>query len=132
MANEPELSDLLVEFIIDYLDGLASSQTLQGQNLRLTSNELRVMTKVTQRFRNNEPCNLTYLVETTGISRATVSRILTTLFEYGLIREEPDSEDRRVRQLYLSEAGKTSMDLVARWLELWAERFEQSVTVGKR
>lgn len=124
MAVNPELVDVLVDMIIDYLEFIARSDALRKseQPVRLTSNELRVMNQVYKRFRYNEQCNLSYVVDKTGISRATVSRVLTTLFEYGLIREKVDSNDRRVRHLFPTEVGEASMARVAAWLYPWAEK----------
>ena len=120
MSCKPELSDLLVDMIIDYLEFISDSDTLNEKNLRFTNNELRVMAIVYRRFERKEPCNLSYLIDETRISRATVSRILTTLFEYGLIREESDDDDRRVRILYPTKAGETSMARVSAWFDTWA------------
>jgi DNA-binding MarR family transcriptional regulator len=124
MAAKPELTEVLVDMIVDYLDFIASSETLRKneQAGRLTSNELRVMNHVYLQFRRQEQCNLSYLVEKTGISRATVSRILTSLFEYGLVREEADGNDRRVRYLYPTEVGEQSMARVSAWLQSWVEK----------
>ncbi len=126
MAVKPELVDVLVDMIVDYLEFIASSDALRKneQIVRLTINELRVMNLVYQRFRHNEQCNLSYVIDKTGISRATASRVLTTLFEYGLIREEADGDDRRVRHLFPTEVGKVSMTNVTAWLHSWAEKVD--------
>ena len=130
MSVNPELVDVLVDMIVDYLEFIAGSETLNQQNLRFTSNEMRVMSRVYQQFRRDEPCNLSYLIDKTGISRATVSRILTTLFEYGLIREEADDNDRRVRHLFPTEAGEASMARVSAWLDSWVEKV--NVVAGEK
>ena len=122
MSDNPELVDVLVDMIVDYLEFIANSDTLNSQNIRFTSNELQVMSRVYQRFRRNEACNLSYLVESSGINRATVSRILTTLFQYGLIREEADSNDRRVHHLFPTETGQASMVRVTAWLDSWVKK----------
>jgi len=130
MSVKPELVEVLVDFIVDYLEVLASSETLNEQNLRMTSNELRVMNWVYLRFRRNEPCNLSFLIDKTEISKATVSRVLTTLFEYGLVREEADENDRRVRYLYPTAAGEASMAQLATWLESWANKVDVAAGAG--
>ena len=131
MSVNPQLAAVLIDLIVDYLEFVAASDTLNAQNLRFTSNELQVMSRVYQRFRHNEPCNLSYLVESSGINRATVSRILTTLFEYGLIREEADGDDRRVHHLFPTEAGQASMARVTTWLDSWVEKVDV-VVAGKK
>lgn len=121
--------DVLIDFLVDYVDTITSSEELvaEGRDIRFTSNELRVMNAVYRAFRHERHCNLSSLSEETGISRATVSRVLTTLFELGIVREEVDEDDRRLRHLYPSETGKRSMRHVAQWLEPWAEKIRAAI-----
>ena len=68
-------------------------------------NEFRVMNQITICYlRGSSPCTLPYLVSKTPVKRSTISRVVTRLVQRGYIREEIDPQDRRKRQIYLTES----------------------------
>lgn len=58
------------------------------------------------------------LAEMAHIQLATVTRMIGRLVKAGLVRRQPDREDRRVARVWLTEAGKTLQPAVQ---EIWEQ-----------
>ncbi len=76
-------------------------QSMESINPDLTFGELRVLIHV-----GHEPgCTQKALVERSHADKAQMARTLTQLQSKGWLRRSESAEDRRVRQLHLTEAG---------------------------
>ena len=70
-----------------------------------TLNEFRVMNQITLCYlRGDSPCSFPCLDSKLPVKRSTISRVVTRLAQRGYIREEIDPQDRRKRQIYLTES----------------------------
>ena len=56
--------------------------------------------------------NATQLVETLGLDKSSVSRILNKLIETGELKESTDKEDSRIKQLLLTAQGKRTVNKI--------------------
>lgn len=62
-----------------------------------------------------------HLVAATGFTKAAISKCARELMEQGLLREQIDPQDRRLRQLSLTTIGKRRADLLMKGSrEIWA------------
>ena len=58
-------------------------------------------------FINRAPgCTVNTLLMTLGVTKQSLNRVLRTLIEDGLVRQEVGTKDKRERHLYLTEAGQ--------------------------
>ena len=79
----------------------------------------RAQWMVLARLARRPGCTQTELADMMEVERATAGRLLDRLEENGLVRREPDPEDRRVRRVYptaVAERDQAKMQLIAEGL----------------
>jgi DNA-binding MarR family transcriptional regulator len=81
-------------------------------------------------LRSYAPCPITEIVRVFGIRPSTMTSILERLAERGLLRREPDPDDRRSVRVTLTAEGRTVADHINRLLRDLESRIGEGV--GKR
>ena len=79
--------------------------------LSLSRGQLRVLTLLSTSTRMS-PGNV---AEALGVPKANVTEIIERLVEQGLVKREPNLEDRRSHNLTLTEKGKTEVEQLREW-----------------
>ncbi len=99
--NEMETAACIIE-LIPYLSRTISAEARQtlGDGW-FTLVHLRVMAHI----RRSRGCSLGELAERRGVSLPTMSKMVSSLVDKGLITREPDPTNRRAVVIHLTEAG---------------------------
>jgi DNA-binding MarR family transcriptional regulator len=79
------------------------SRALHAAGFSVTPEQWAVLNRLWE----NEGESQTILAERTSKDRHNMTRILDLLEKNGLVRREPDPEDRRSRRIFLTDEGKT-------------------------
>ena len=116
--NHAEWQECVV-FAKDYYDILA--EFVPGDT---TVNELRILTALAMASCSGTGTSVSEIAEKTGISRATVSRLVTQWMEAGRITESPHPKDGRRRILDFSEEAK-------RYSGFWSKRLISLLHAGR-
>lgn len=113
-SSTPELTDAewnqCVDFAKQFYEILA--EFVPGDT---TVNELRILTAVAVASATEEGTSVSEIAETYGISKGTVSRLITTWMAAGRISESPHPKDGRRRILSFSDEAR-------RFSRHWAQR----------
>ncbi|MDZ7679171.1 MAG: MarR family transcriptional regulator [Acidimicrobiales bacterium] len=106
MEVEPD-EDALLELAALLRAGVVPlGRAMRGAETSLTPTQLSVLGAI-HRY---QPISMGALAEKERLSRAVVSRVVTSLVDHGLVERMPEERDRRVCRVQVSEAGD-------RWIE---------------
>jgi MarR family transcriptional regulator, organic hydroperoxide resistance regulator len=78
------------------------NRAFQANGLNVTPEQWTVLSSLWE----NDDVHQSLLAEKTAKDRHNITRILNLLEKSGLVRREPDCNDRRLRKVYLTEEGK--------------------------
>jgi len=80
----------------------------------------------------NEPCQVTELAETFGVSIPSMSRAVDALVCEDLVTRVEDPDDRRVRRVAITAKGKELVDALLVVRQAGLEAFAESLTAAQR
>jgi DNA-binding MarR family transcriptional regulator len=90
----------------------------------LTLAEYRILTVL----ENNESPSVKQIASQSQIDKAQVTRCMTALVEKGLVNQSVDEQDRRLRAIKLTRAGRALLDKMLPFNKERQERLERCVT----
>ena len=74
----------------------------------------------------NQHCSVSELLNILGVTKQYLNRPLKTLLNGGYINQQPDTQDRRIKRLSLTEKGsKLELELSGEQRQRFAEIFDQ-------
>lgn len=119
-GQEPSLGEIGLSAFVPYLlNRISSSWNLELQDAlrRQKLNTVRMRALAVLTIKNG--LSIKDLIQLTVIEQSTLSRALDTLEKQGLIERVASSEDRRVRTIFITEAGRQA------FAGLWPDMFRE-------
>jgi DNA-binding MarR family transcriptional regulator len=114
------------------LDALPATMRVVAAQMRETKHNLHSGHLPVLAALSRQPFTQSELAEMMSVSGATMSNTLTALEERGWIIRERSSEDRRVVQISLAEAGAVALSETMREMEAYLERLLSELTNEER
>ncbi|MFP3907538.1 MAG: MarR family transcriptional regulator [Acidimicrobiales bacterium] len=106
MEEDPDEDALLELAALLRASVVPLGRAMRGVETSLTPTQLSVLGAI----HRNQPISMGALAEKEHLSRAVVSRVVTSLVDHGLVERMHEERDRRVCRVQVSEAGD-------RWIE---------------
>lgn len=116
--QQPTLEESLVLALFDLANHLQRRGERLAARANLTTQQWLVLLQIANdpnfphHASSGKPVLASDIARMRGVSRATVSAVVTTLKSRGLIREVPDPDDRRRRYLVITRSGMAALDKI--------------------
>ncbi len=127
MARPESLTDLLQESIATFMHRSLRSMILYMKDNELSMSQIGALFQI-----NGGHSNVSDLGQGLGITIAAASQVIERLVQQGLIVRLEDPEDRRAKQLELTEKGRRMLKASVQARHGWLEHLAESLSPAER
>ncbi len=131
-AEDRELALRLGSLILHVLGSEGGSVMRAIEETGLTFVQMKALFALASADSDGEPLSVKALAERLGVSLPSASRATDDLFKRELVTREEDSEDRRVKRVSLTAAGRRIADTVLAARLRGLERFAAGLSATER